>query len=409
MKGFGAQVDGSDKEVLSRLFDKAFAQYWMIQWCHQGPEHFCTFPEELNSAMMLWRDRMPALVEAHVQAASGTVGGGSSSSKLMGRGEQNSMAFPLEQLELAFQLCMIGCSELDVISRNDEIADIHTDNLKYLMLPYLAAHVTMQKPGLSDRAVRIRRSMVYVTEFLHTLARLGILGQRESVYWDRCLGDIPTERRDFRVASTKQSIEILGSLRSVFNCPENIERFFAQANSMSNDEEAARAHLLKLLQLFSSEAINLYDMVKIEMPMLSRYDHESRAGARDKREPPSQGKPSGKPWLIHVDGKSKLDPTTAHFLYKQLIFVPGHRLPEISLDECARIEMEMDVKTIGAKKDEGARIASREGYSADSEGSESDYTSDSRDDAEVAKEKAKWDDWKDDHPSGSGNKNRNVG
>ncbi|GFE55344.1 TAP42 family protein [Babesia ovis] len=404
----GCVGDGSDLEVLERLFEKAFGQYWMMQWCHQGYDKFRPFPSELSAAMVLWQDRVPALDEEQVGYALDTEGGSTSSSGSSMEAERQHKLRALGQLEVAFQLIMVGCDALDIISRNDDLSDIHTDALKYLMLPYLAAHVAIQKPEMKHRAIMLRRGLVYLTEFMNTLSGLKLLLEREDLYWNRNVTDVPSERRNFRVESTKWSVQLLGDLRPILNSAESVEQFLRCANADAVDEEAARSQMISLLHLFSCDAISLYDMIQMEIPMLERYMSEAKSGKKEDNQD-HKSNSMRKPWTIYVDGVSKLDPTTAHFLYKRLIFVPGHNLPEISLDECARIEMEMDVKTIGTKTQEKRAKSPRSECSGDSEASDSDYTSDSRDDDEVAKEKAKWDDWKDDHPKGSGNKNRNVG
>ncbi|EDO05691.1 TAP42-like family protein [Babesia bovis T2Bo] len=395
--------DGSDQDILNRLFQKAFAQYWMIQWCHEGYENLRPFSAELDAALMLWNDSLSTIDGDEAGSSSITTNMPVTTNSSI-ENERLAKIRALDQLDKAFRIIAIGSDALSLLSSNDELEDIHTESLKYLMLPYLSASVTVQKPDMAHRPNILRRAVVYITEFMNTLSRLGILEESQAKYWDRGLGEVPTGRRNFKIEATRHQTELLNILRPLLNSAEAVERFIAEANSNSKDEETARSHMMSILHLFSSDAISLYDMIQTEIPMLERFMNERATGKQEESRPV----PRSKPWTIHVDGVSKLDPTTIHFLYKKLVFMPGHNLPEISLDECARLEMEMDVKLIGSKaNDKGNKPQSE--CSDDSERSESEYTDDSRDDEEVAKEKAKWDDWKDDHPRGSGNKNRNVG
>ncbi|CDR97829.1 hypothetical protein, conserved [Babesia bigemina] len=407
----------SEMEALNDLFSKAFAQYFMMQWCQRGYETHSTFKNELDAVVSIWPHEIPIQSEESVnqETANRNLEGEGASSQpgQAARDADRLRKFQvLKDLEYAFQLMMVACHKMHIFSSNERVEDVHTEDLKFLMLPYLAAHVGLEKPDLKQRLNVLKRCVVYLTEFIHTLIRMDAMHQRELVYWERNLGDIADERRTFRINSTKYTIEILGRMRPAFNTTEGIINFFKEANSKNAEEATLRARVLDLLHLFSFEAINLYDMIKMEIPLLERHlkeagNPESNTVEEDKRSRPSRSKP----WVIRVDGVSKLDPTTAHFLYQKLIFVPGHNLPNISLDECARIEMDMDVNTIGVR---GAKENTRKDDSAEEDdgcrsGSESSSSDDSDRDSDDTKEKAAWDDWKDDHPRGSGNKNRNVG
>ncbi|GBE62103.1 TAP42 family protein [Babesia ovata] len=409
MEGY---ADKSEMDALNDLFAKAFAQYFMMLWCHRGYETFSPFPKELEAVVSFWPNNIPSQHEEPAEQETISKDGSNPPGQATRDGDRLRKLKALKDLEYAFQLMMVGCHEMNLFSSNEEIADVHTEDLKFLMLPYLAAHVGIEKPDIKQRLNVLKRCVVYLTEFINTLIRMNIMHQRELVYWERNLGDIADERRTFRINSTKYSIEILAKLRPAFNTAEGIATFIKSANANHSDEATVRARILDLLHLFSFEAINLYDMIKMEIPLLERHLRESsnpelNASREDGRMEP----PRSKPWVVKVDGVSKLDPTTAHFLYKKLIFVPGHNLPNISLEECARIEMDMDVNTIGVR---GAKENKKKEDSAEEDdgcksGSESSSSSDSDEDSDDTKEKATWDDWKDDHPRGSGNKNRNVG
>lgn len=407
----------SEIDALNDLFAKAFAQYFMMLWCHRGYETFRPFPDELDAVVSFWPDNIPCQYEEPLEQEAifknlKMDGGSTPSGQAARDGERLRKFRVLKDLEYAFQLMMVGCHELNLFSSNEDITDVHTENLKFLALPYLAAHVGIEKPDIKQRLNVLKRCLVYLTEFINRLIRMNAMQPRELVYWERNLGDIASERRNFRINCTKYSMEILGKLRPSFNTADGIVNFIKNATATSTDEEVMRARMMDLLHLFSFEAINLYDLIKTEIPMLERHIHESaHVETSTMRDDRSRETARSKPWSIHVDGVSKLDPTTAHFLYQKLIFVPGHNLPNISLEECARIEMEMDVNTIGVReiKTHGSRHNSDEEGDSHGSGSDSGESSDSGNDSDDTKEKSKWDDWKDEHPRGSGNKNRNVG
>lgn len=405
MKG---NIEHSEEGVLSRLFDKAFSQYWMLLWNHQSFDKFVPFHSELEEARVIWCPHITP-----------------SATEVKDHGHQQ--AFPqhpevarnveveryrkfqtLEKLQEAFQLLIVGCDVLDVISARDDFDDIHSENLKYVFLPFLAAHVMVEKPDMTNRMHILRRCRVYLSEYVHFMAKLNILRENEATYWERETEGTLGERRSFKVSSASYSIGLKKALCAVFTSSNAIEQFFGRVNAnMLQDEDTYRSKLLDIARLFSVEAINTLDMIKSELSMLER--RKDVPGYKDNRMELGQEVKTNvhkKPWFVRIDDVSKLDYATAHLLYKSMVFTPGHRLPEISLEECARIEMEMDVNTIGCGKREnnkGNINVSHEVLSSESSDEDSDANS------EDTKEKAKWDDWKDDHPKGSGNKNRNVG
>ncbi|XP_042505679.1 PP2A regulatory subunit TAP46 [Macadamia integrifolia] len=85
------------------------------------------------------------------------------------------------------------------------------------------------------------------------------------------------------------------------------------------------------------------------------------------------------------------------------VFQPGHRLPTMSIEEAGSREMEMMNKW----QEMNARLLEEANSSWHQEGRKpgpnNDDDDDDDDDAAVEKARA-WDDWKDDHPRGAGNK-----
>lgn len=400
--------DGSDASVLNSLFNKAFAQYWMLLWHNDSYVKFEPFGNEIENAIALWGQYMtpvtPETRDSQPVPDPSIYTGRSVHTEL----ERHRKLAVLNKLQDAFQLLILGCDLLDIVSRNDELDDVHTEHLKYLMLPFLAGHVMIEKPDVPNRINILRRCTVYLTEYMHVMSKLKVLRENESTYWEREAEASMTVRRNFKVESASFSLGISRSMKTMFGSSTAVERFFDGLNATPmKDEDGYRSIMMDLMRLLSVEAINMLDMIRTELPMLERRACNSGPSteASDKA---STVRSHGKPWFIQVDDVAKLDLATAHLLYKSMVFIPGHKLPEIYLEECARIEMEMDVGTIGSKggdaRKRGMRIT-RESDAIGSSGSDADSDAD----PESTVEQAKWDDWKDDHPRGSGNKNRNVG
>lgn len=60
-----------------------------------------------------------------------------------------------------------------MFSPNESFKEIHTENLKYLMLPYLLANATNKM--LENRKANIQMSQNYYNEYLNLLNHYGLL------------------------------------------------------------------------------------------------------------------------------------------------------------------------------------------------------------------------------------------
>merc|ERR1712039_308497 len=118
--------------------------------------------------------------------------------------------------------------------------------------------------------------------------------------------------------------------------------------------------------------------------------------------PPRRVSEDEKPFILRIQDKSELMK-----LYKEMVFQCPFEAPTMTLAECAEIEMEQ------ARQQQSSK-AHRERLAADDEDKRwwgGDRYGSKEDDDEERKiyKDRDWDDWKDEHPWGSGNKMANVG
>lgn len=398
----------SDTYVLDSLFIRAFTEYWKLFWEDGDFNKYKTIERELQDVYAIGIHNQAKNAhfdlknDTHLPTAGSFEEQSTSRSNFVAKieEERNKKLQVTMELQTAFELLAIGCESLNLVSQNELIDDIHTENIKYLMLPYLISHILIEKPDIDNRFFILRRVQVYLTQFINNFLRLEIINNKESNTWDNDKRLSGTEaNRNEKIQRAVYERDLLKSIKSMILSFSSIGEFFGIVTSHNTDkEESVRSVLIDFLKLFHIHSINHLESIKMELPFI-----EMREKNKISPYTKESGKSQTKPWFLHIDTNSKIDPSVVQILYKHMVFLPGHNLPTISLDECARIEMEMDVKTIGKdslgvkKKESGESLIDKL------------EENDSDEESVCTEDEAKWSDWKDDHPKGSGNKMANIG
>ncbi|AFZ80503.1 hypothetical protein BEWA_033580 [Theileria equi strain WA] len=401
----------SDTYLMDRLFVRAFSEYWKLLFDDGDLSQYKTIEPELQDVYT---------IGIHYKASHTGFYNKDDAHSIYPKDIEhvrekdtfhNSLLTKIEderfkklritaELQEAFELLAICCESLNLISPNELIDDIHTENIKYLMLPYLISHVLMEKPDINNRFFVLRRVQVYLNQFINKFSRLEIAGSKGSntEYTEKRQYGTGTERSE-KIQRAIYERDLLKSIKTILASFSSVDEFFENATSHITDkEETVRAILIDFLKLFHLYSINHLESIKMELPFTEMREKNKITPHTHETEDNKT-----KPWFLHIDANSKIDPSVIQILYKHMVFLPGHNLPTISLDECARIEMEMDVKTIG--KDEVCIKRKESGESLIDKAE----VNDSDDESVCTEDEAKWSDWKDDHPKGSGNKLANIG
>ncbi|XP_026191679.1 immunoglobulin-binding protein 1 [Cyclospora cayetanensis] len=267
---------------------------------------------------------------------------------------------------------------LRLISLNESAAEISTPLLRFLLLPHCMGIMALERPEqIPDRLPRLRESQMYLLEYLQSLESAELLGKDECNRLE-CLLDAVADPSKPPASSTKNldpatcRTKLIEAAREEKQLTTAIKAMLSQKASReaSWDSEEERRLSLSLLQLCAKESFKQLDFIKQETPLLMmRLSHDRTAAA------------------------SRED--VRNFL-RSRAFQPAHNLPTMSLAECADIEMETETKKIGAAKPKVVvEFPTGEAWQAAKE--------------EKEMEARKWDDWKDEHPKGSGNKMCNRG
>uniref|UniRef100_A0A3B0MWD7 TAP42-like family, putative n=1 Tax=Theileria annulata TaxID=5874 RepID=A0A3B0MWD7_THEAN len=410
----------SDFYLFDRLFNRTFSEYWTLFWQDYDFNKFNSVRKELNECLdFLQTHSLPQYFQQHsvsilvnkvVEAPKAHDTSDEPEFQRNIEKERLKKLRVVDELQQSFELLNIGCIHFDLISKNEQFEDVHTENLKYLMLPYLSAHVLFERPNMENRFSILKKVQIYLFEFMNTLSQMDILRPEELQLWETKFGKSSEnsemgvggrrneDGRSLRINQASFERDLKKSLTEIFSSSGSIENFIRFRSLEDSDrEEFYRNTLLSILRLFSIQSLNHLNSIEMELPFVERRELNKLAFSNEPKTDVTTS--SSKPWFLHIDTNSQLDPTLVRSLYKRMVFLPGHNLPTISLDECARIEMEMDVKTIGVKN----RPKKRKSSSFDNSEEESEKSSVCTD------EERNWDDWKDDHPKGQGNKDVNIG
>eukprot|EP01066_Platyproteum_vivax_P010616 Platyproteum_vivax@DN4774_c0_g1_i1.p1 len=287
-------------------------------------------------------------------------------------------------LEKAFFQVGTLVEQESIFSKNEIAEDIPTENLKYLLIPYVLAHLSSYCDNLQNRLRQLKQAIAYYDLFLIQLfeKRLvekadlkGIQNRVDKVEESKDLGQIRTDK----IANHRRRREL----------QETVDRLSAAMTSCPHvDEETRREYVLSQLTACCLSTFEELKLLESEVPMLEEFE------ARQSGEKPNpvMNEPAVETRKLSAF-TIQPKPLDIREHFKNNVFQPGFTLPTISLAECAEMEMMIDVETLGRKP-----VQTFDDH----------LTQAQKDDAKNLKDR-EWDDWKDDNPKGSGNKLGNIG
>lgn len=293
-------------------------------------------------------------------------------------------------------------ARLRLFSPNEELDDISTADLKYLLVPFLLAEVTAATQDFERRLDALRQALVYWRAFAHDCERLSVAHADDVRSIDRNPEEAldPMSKRTEKIERYKRAKEL----------DEQVAYLFAKRREASGDpfrwgasgdfdEELERELVMKLLKRAVARTADDISSAQAELPMLEMMIARGGPGADPVEEPPRN---NDKPWVVRLQDKAEVTR-----LYKEMVFQCPFAQPTMTLAEHADSEIQ-------EARERQARLAERESreraeeaerwYAGDRYGSKEEED----EDREIYKARD-WDDWKDDHPYGSGNKMANIG
>ncbi|KAK6926024.1 TAP46-like protein [Dillenia turbinata] len=346
---------------------------------------------------------------------------------------------------------MIG--KLGLFSLNETKEDISSTNLKYLLVPFYLGEL-MEKIVQDDRVQILKVSQAKLKEFLSMCEAMELVPEDEL---DTSSGGGPNALADRRVKKIARFKRQRAAEAKILEIKERKERRgrstkatalsspveAGEEDVLDDDGEEEREAWLMTISLAICKAFDLLEMLKKEEEMFSAIkERQSQVGEKEfsqalddecvKREnwhrnaavraqysKPTQPITCATFAQDVLEGRAKVSQAHEH-KHQPLIFgpasliggnlsterermaaqvfQPGHRLPTMSIEEAGLKEMEMMNKW-------QERTAKFMQEANSSWYKDNQNWGDDDEDDDAAQEKARaWDDWKDDHPRGAGNK-----
>jgi len=290
--------------------------------------------------------------------------------------------------------------QLRLFSPNEELDDISTTDLKFLLVPSLIGDVLGATRDFSDRARALRQALICWRGFAADCSRLGIAHRDDMRAIDRNPEDAldAASKRDEKIARFKRSKELDEQVAYLFKKKREVfGDEFHWGHGGTFDEDMERDLILKLLGRAVASAAEEIASAEQELPLLEMM--AARGGPE--APPPERPPPSEKPFILKIQDKAE-----CMRMYKEMVFQCPYQLPTMSLAEAADIEMEQmrerEERKATQERDQRADEDDR-WFHGDRYGSKED----DEEDKKTYKDRD-WDDWKDEHPWGSGNKMANV-
>uniref|UniRef100_A0A8C1A3X5 Immunoglobulin (CD79A) binding protein 1 n=2 Tax=Cyprinus carpio TaxID=7962 RepID=A0A8C1A3X5_CYPCA len=299
----------------------------------------------------------------------------------------------LMQLEEATRMV----NQLNVFSRNEALEEISTADLKYLLLPALLGALTMKQVNPSKRLEHVQAARVYFMDFL----------QRCKDY-DVCSFQLP--RASENTADTPTEEQTNPSVPMPVSQPDliamatqrqaKIERFMQRketeaklseirglVESGSADEELVRDFYLLHVRRWVTLAIEEIDSISQEMEILKRMELFKQSAPQ----PSPPKRPPMKPFILTKDA------------VQAKVFGAGYpSLPTMTVDDWYEQHRRQ-----GCLPDQGIPRRAADVDAEEDERAERERKEENDDDEALQKARD-WDDWKDSHRRGYGNR-KNMG
>ncbi|KYO00547.1 type 2A phosphatase-associated protein 42, putative [Plasmodium reichenowi] len=367
----------------------------------------------------------------------------------------------IDELLYAFKTMGSYINKSDLFSKNEEIEDINTKYIKLLLIPFILGSLCYETLNINIRYERLKDAILYYNEFLRLINMFKIIDIDDYLYEEEGTQTNPTNRRNIKIkrAKDEHKFELMyNDIFQKFNDQYNKRKIKDVQQNISNntydiyddiDDEEIRKMYISLIKHKCMQTLNTIDLIHTELPLL-KMRNDKQQEQRNKDEENKENKENSnsnnsnsnnsysnnsysnrnnnyynhssneiknesikKPWFFTIKKNMKpSDITELRNYYKDLVFKPFHNLPTISLEECAQMEMQYSLKGTNdndINNTQGFGNQNEEKELLRNEKNDDYYKEDLKKEDEKDLHDREWDDWKDLHPKGIGNKNKNIG
>ncbi|XP_053329988.1 immunoglobulin-binding protein 1 [Spea bombifrons] len=284
-------------------------------------------------------------------------------------------------------------TQLDLFSRNEELDEISSADIRYLLLPALQGALTLKQVGLTQRLQHLETARSYFMDFLqrchdYKVSKFELPQQQShsnSEEQKMTHSMSPAVNPNLTAMALQRQAKI-----ERYNQKKELESRLASLQESvrvgTAEEEQVREYYLLQLRQWVHTALEEIESIDQELPLV-RAREAMKKGA-DVNPPPRVARPPMKPFILTRDA------------VQAKVFGAGYpSLPTMTVDDWyeqhRKKGMLPDQGVFSKPTDEEQELADRE-------------RKEETDDPETLQKARNWDDWKDDHRRGYGNR-KNMG
>jgi len=317
--------------------------------------------------------------------------------KEFGEIEESNEPSNSETYQKKLKLCietLIRCTHmvniLGLFSSNEHIDEISTETVSYLLLPAFLGDLSLKLIS-EERKSSVGNALIYFRSFLKHCQDYSITEKKLSSYLkdeqeDEEEPKKPKDRnkvREQKIARFQENKQLESAIKIIQDRLQKDEELV--------DESVTREHYINWIKFWINKAVENVDAIKDEMDILEHME-KLRLGTV-KPEPRKKVKPL-KPILITRD------------MIKKQVFGAGYKsLPTMTQDEYFEKEMR-EGKIVMDYDSKNNKPGANGNGDDDDEDEDKDEDKDEHDEEKLRKARD-WDEWKDTHRRGEGNKEKN--
>ncbi|XP_063221086.1 immunoglobulin-binding protein 1 [Bacillus rossius redtenbacheri] len=285
-------------------------------------------------------------------------------------------------------------SLIDMFSPNETIEDVATENIKYFLLPALLGTLSL-KMCVEDRLEVVNTAEVYFMDFLQRCNAYGITNLRIPEKGEA--EDSPSQPQQ---QSLVAMVETRNSKIRRYTEKKELEeqlKILRKSDTFATDEDTKRKYFLAMVKSFALDAIDELDSIKKEKPLVEYMSNLKKEGRSEPEKPKRYPHKPLKPIIITRDEMQKK------------VFGTGYpSIPTMTLEEFyeKRVQDGDFPNPLAMRSRTLQDVASAEAtpeLRAEQEAEEKEERIES-DDPEELRRAREFDEFKDEHRRGEGNR-----
>ncbi|XP_051552459.1 immunoglobulin-binding protein 1-like [Myxocyprinus asiaticus] len=288
-------------------------------------------------------------------------------------------------------------SQLDLFSRNEALEEMATADVKYLLLPALLGALTMKQVNPNKRLEHVQTARVYFMDFLERCKEYEVCSF-QLPRSNENKADTPTEEQPNPVVplpTSQPDLIAMATQRQAkierFNQRKETESKLCEIRGLvesgSAEEDMVRDFYLLHVRRWITLALEEIDSIDQEIEILKRMEAFKQSGPQ----PSPPKRPPMKPFILTKDA------------VQAKVFGAGYpSLATMTVDDWYEQHRRQ-----GCLPDQGVPRSAADGNAEEDERAERERKEEN-DDKEALQKARDWDDWKDTHRRGYGNR-KNMG